>query len=564
MNKKNKKINENRIANIQWAGSNAYDWDNFLIGENIDGNPDFYINLIIGLAIKYLGHKEIKNIFDKWAYNLRRDKYDMALLFVLEDFAYKKEIKERPVLEHLRKAYAEKFLSDKYDLQRRNLALKENKIYRLYMAKNSEILGNPYKGLSKKDRILYENLRLSPDTNETNVEERVLDLFSKYLAYRDSNILEKFPSLNISLFENAGLLSLERSNIPSDFKGKTKKSKGLGAFILDFKIKRRREKESYIENTFGKSLFDERTAFLMNQKTCTDGHRKSKVYFTKGIQKNDSGLNQELNQKAITKHLLKFKANKNLYNKEITKLSKDIKLKLNQTSSFDYDLGKRGKVNPKLAYKALISDRAKIFSKKNLTTDPSLKIDLILDASASLLDKESEVAIEAYILAKSLENNNISNRVISFQTVGDFTILTILKDFDQAAIFDNIFRFKSMGWNRDGLVFRAYEEILDKDYKNNLSIVLTDANPQDLRPLMSKKFRINKPYEDDFGLDDAKNSLDILRRKGINIAGIINSKRIENAKKLYRNNFITIEKPVGISKAAGKFIKKQISKIEKS
>lgn len=563
MNKDKKKINENRIANIQWAAASDYSRDNFLVGENIDGNPDFYTNLIIGLAIKYLGYEEVKNLFDKWAFNLRRDRFDMALLYILEEFAYRKEVKERPVLEHLRKAYSEKFLSDKYDLQRRNLALRENRIYRLYMAKNSEILGLSYKGLSKKDRLIYENLSLGLDTDKTNFEERVLNLFKTYLSYKESNLLEKLPSLNISLFEKAGILSLERSNMPRDFKGNIKKSKRLTSLIFDFKIKRRREKESYIEKTFGKSLFDEKTNLIINQRICTDGHRKSKVYFTKGIEKSDKELNQALNQKTIEKHLLKFKANKNLYNREIANLSKEIKLKLSKASFFDYTSSKRGKLNPKLAYKAEISDRAKIFSRKNLTNDPSIKIDLILDASASLLDKESEVAIEAYILSKSLENNGISNRVISFQTLGDFTILTILKDYEDLAIFDNIFRFKSMGWNRDGLFFRAYSEILDKDSKNNLTIVLTDANPQDIKPLMEKKFRINKPYEDQYGLEDAKKSLDELRREGVNITAIINSTNIDNAKILYRNKFITIENPKGIARSAGKFIKKQISSLDK-
>ena len=51
---------------------------------------------------------------------------------------------------------------------------------------------------------------------------------------------------------------------------------------------------------------------------------------------------------------------------------------------------------------------------------------------------------------------------------------------------------------------------------------------------------------------------------GVNISAIINSKRLENSKTLYRNNFITIDKPNAIARAAGKFIKKQITKIEKS
>lgn len=564
MDKNSNNINENQIANIQRAGACDYTWDNFLIGENIDGNPDFYTNLIIGLSVKYLGSEPLKNLFDKWAYNLRRDRYDMALLFLLEDFAYNKEIKNRPVLENLRKDYAEKFLSDKYDLQRRTLALRENTIYRLYIAKNFKILGlKPYK-LSKKDQVIFDNLRLTLDTNKDNVYQRVLELFRKYLSYRDSNILKKFPSLKISIFENAGLLSLERSNMPSDFARSVRKTKGIGTFIFDFKSKRRREKESYIEKTFGKSLFDEKRNLLINQKVCTDGHRKSKIFFTKGIRKDDKNLDQELNQKTITRHLLKFKANRNLYNREITRLSKEIKLKYNSVSSFDYDLSYKGKLVPKLAYKSEIKEKSKIFSKKNLTTDPSINIDLVLDASASLLDKESDVAIEAYILSKSLENNGILNRVISFQTVGDYTILTILKDYDEKAYFDNIFRFKAMGWNRDGLVFKAYQEILNLDYKNGLTIVLTDANPQDLRPLVGKAFRINKAYEDGPALEDSNKSLDELRRMGVNISAIINSNRVDSSKRLYRNSFITIERPTAIAWAAGKFIKKQIAKIEKS
>lgn len=193
-----------------------------------------------------------------------------------------------------------------------------------------------------------------------------------------------------------------------------------------------------------------------------------------------------------------------------------------------------------------------------------MKVDLLVDGSASLLDKESEVAIEAYILAKSLENNKILNRVISFQTVDDFTILTILKDYDEKADMKKIFRFKAMGWNRDGLIFRAYKAILDKDMKNTLSLILTDANPQDLKPLITEGFRINKPYQDEVGLDDARKNIKDLRKKGLKIAAIINGDHLENAKDLYRNDFIKIDNPSGIASAAGKFIKKQISSIEKS
>lgn len=563
MDKSQEKINENRIFNLQWAGASDYDFENFIIGENIDGNPDFYLNLIIGLAVKYLGDEPIKNLFDSWAYNIKRDKYDLALLYILEEFAYKKEVKNRPVLKSLRKAYAEKFLDDKYDLQRRNLALRQNQIYRLELIRMREILDQNQGKLSSTDINLYNKLWLADDTNQSNLEERVIKLFKTHLSYKENNFLNKIPSLNFSIFESAGMISLERSNMPANFAGKSQKSYGLTSFILDFKIRKRKESLSYIEKTFGKSLFDEKIRLGIERDLCTGGHKKSRLFFTKGISENDKNLDQDLNNKTIERHLIKFKANKAIYNQAIAVLSKEIKLKLNLTSSLDYDVARRGKLIPRLAYKSEISNRARIFKKKGLVTYPSMKVDLLVDASASLLDKESEVAIEAYILAKSLENNNILNRIISFQTVGDFTILTILKDYGEAIDIRKIFRFKSMGWNRDGLTFRAYRAILDYDIKNTLSIVITDANPQDLKPLTTEGLRLNKPYQDEIGLKDASENINILRKRGLKIAAIINGDHIENSKTLYRNNFIKINSPTGIASAAGKFIKKQISTLDK-
>lgn len=564
MNRSQDKIYENRIFNIQWAGATSYDFDNFIIGKNIDGNPDFYLNLIIGLAVKYLGHRKIENLINTWTDNPRRDKYDLGLIYILEDFAYNREVGKRPVLESLRKSYAEKFLDDKYDLQRRNLALRQNQMYRLEILRMKEILGLSPEKISKKDLRLYKNLILPEDTDSTNLEERVLDLFKTYLGYKENDIHNKVPFLKFSFFESAGRVSLERSIMPSSFAGKNEKSHGLRAFILDFKIKKRKESRDYIEKTFGKSIFDEKTRLGIERDLCTDGHKKSRLFYTRGITENDKDLDQDLNKKTIERHFLKFKANQAAYTRAISLLSKEIKLRLNLTSSFDEDISSRGKLVPRLAYKAEISDRAKIFKKKNLVTDPSMKVDLLVDGSASLLNKESEVAIEAYILSKSLENNSILVRVISFQTVGDFTILTILKDYDEKAEIKKIFRFKTMGWNRDGLVFRAYRAILDKDIRDTLSLILTDANPQDLKPLITKGFRLNKTYQDQAGIEDAKKNINELRKKGLRIAAIISGDHTDNAREIYRSDFIKIDKASSIARACGKFIKKQISSIEKS
>ena len=44
MTNKNSRKEENRIKNIIWDGSMDYAKEPFITGEDISGNPDFYLN----------------------------------------------------------------------------------------------------------------------------------------------------------------------------------------------------------------------------------------------------------------------------------------------------------------------------------------------------------------------------------------------------------------------------------------------------------------------------------------------------------------------------------------
>lgn len=257
--------------------------------------------------------------------------------------------------------------------------------------------------------------------------------------------------------------------------------------------------------------------------------------------------------------MLKFNENKNLYNSAITSLTKKLKISINSNPILEEELSNRGKLVEKIAYKSQISDRAKIFEHKIKGESNNLTVDLILDASASLLHIESDIAIEAYILSKSLENNNIKNRIISYQTVQDYTVITILKDYDEKSDIKKIFRYKAIGWNRDGYFFKAYKYLLGKE-KDLFTIILTDANPSDFRPLISKGIKPNKKYSDEASLEDTKNELIELRKRGVKISAILNSDFIENAQELYKNKFVKIQKIPQIANVARKFIQKEINK----
>lgn len=561
MTNKNSKFQENRIKNIIWDGSMDYDSEPFITGEDLSGNPDFYINLILGLSAKYFGSDKLEKLFSNWEYNFYRNKFDMFAIFILEDFIYKREVDSRKVLKSLRKNYAQKFLEDKYDLQRKNLALKENLFFHMQIKKVNEILGINYKLSTKKEKI-YKNLKLDDDTDEENLEERMLNIFRENLSYRKNEFLKFTPLQNFSLFDSMSLVKLERSNSPSIFGDfKNKNNNILANFLYSISLKRRKEKKKYLEDNFGKSIFSEDEMKLIEEKYLRDAHKKSKLHYTRGIDfKNVSAENLE---EAYNRHLLKFKENKNFYNNEIKSLSKKIRLALSSHTGSEEVITNRGNLISKLAYKSMISDNVNIFSKKILNLNSYLKVDLVLDASASLMELESDIAIEAYIVSKSLENNEILNRVISYQSLGDYTVITILKDYEEKSEFEKIFRYRASGWNRDGLFYRAYKELLEKENKNHLLISLTDAYPRDIKALTTKNFFAPKKYAEKESLIDTKKELDKLRKSGIHTAAILNSDKIENAKFLFGRNYIKIKSVKEIANIAGRFIQREIANIEK-
>lgn len=562
MTNKNSRKEENRIKNIIWDGSMDYASDPFITGEDISGNPDFYLNLIIGLSAKYFGSENLEKIFNNWQYNLYRDKFDLFAIFLLEDLVYEKEVQFRQVLTPLRKLYAEKFLEDKYDLQRKNLALKENLFFEMQLKKVHNILGMPYK-LSDKRENIFENLRLPGDTNEKNLEERILNIFRENLNYKENEVLKFSPIKNFTLFDSLGFVKLERSNSPTIFGDfQEKKTSGLTGFFYSLALKRRREKEKYIEETFGKSIYSEEEMKIIQEKYLYGAHKKSRLHYTRG-QSHKNIDEENFDDDTINRHLLKFKENRNFYNNEIKSLSKKIRLALSNHSGIEEVVTNSGKLISKLAYKSMISDRVNIFSKKILNLNSYLKVDLVLDASASLMDLESDIAIEAYIVSKSLENNEILNRVISYETVGDYTVITILKDYEDKCDFEKIFRYRTAGWNRDGLFYRAYQNLVDLKNENHLLIALTDAHPRDIRPLASKNFFGSKNYSDQGSLEDTKKELDKLKKLGIHTSAILNSDKIENAKFLFGRNYIKIKSVKEIANVAGRFIQREIANIEK-
>lgn len=550
---------ENRIYNQIYNGAESYNFKPPLVGFDLSGNPDFYTNLIIGLSIKHFGKDTIDKLFSLRENNKNRDRFDLFAIYLLEDICYKREYQNRPHIKTLRYDYAREFLADKNDLRRRNLALKENLYYSLIMKKCSDILGIKYK-LSEKENQVYNNFSLDSSTNPMNLSCKILYLFKKYLNFSEKKKYISPLNINFSLFNIKGVYQLERSNRADIFKNKNASTNN---FIERFVAQRRNSKREEIIKTFGIPLFSLEKELLINEMCAVDKHKKSHVYFTKGKTTNSYDIINSLNQKARDRNYTYYKENENKNKRIINRLAQNIKLSLNSINDADNYTAREGILVGSIARRSKIGNNPKIFSKKTYDDKDTFRVTILLDGSNSLLYKQEIVASEAYILSMALSKNNINHRIISYSTVNDYTVLTFLKDFDESTDINRIFSYKTIGFNRDGLAIRAISSITEKNTKNELLIILTDASPSDIKPLITKGLSLNKPYKGQIALTDYKEEINQLRKKNIKIAALIHNYNIENATDIFHKDFVQINDLNNLANAGARLIKNKIKKLSK-
>lgn len=567
------KDDQRRIFNTIWSASEDYDYIPDFIASNISGNPDFYFNIIIGLAYKYYGKENIDILFSSWQNSIKQDQYDYICWLSLENILYQKEVSKRPVLSILRKEYAKNFFDDKFDLQRRNFALKNQILFVFQSQRMKEILGMKNESMDKKQRIIYDSLIFDKDVDFLSFKNKLLHVYKKYLKFDSEKNKSYFSKFLKNSFKKTSFQPLERSIKPSYLfsESNDKKSNTISSPYINIWARYSKAKEEKIENSFGKSIYDKERLAQIEKICCENNHKKSKLWFTKGqidrLSK-DSGLSQ-VEKIAIQKNKQKFNKNKNLYNRQINEIKRKIQSSLNSTQSFDTSISNHGNLIGRLAYKSKLPNEDNIFQIKTDQIQSNLSVDILLDGSASLMDYQQDIAIQAYILATSLKECDIKSRISAYCSVENYTVISILKDFDQKVSKESIFKYHSRGWNRDGLAYRAFNELLkEKISPNHLLIIMSDVCPRDLKPFYNKTFGFNKAYEGVDALEDAKNEIDKIRKTCVKVSAIINSRQgddkdllLKNSKYLFRDNFAKINSIANFSNAASRLIKKEISKL---
>lgn len=545
-----------RAYNIIWNAWGSYKYEPFYKSMDFKGNVNLYLNTIIGLSYKYYGKSFLEELFDLWKDDENANRYDNLAWLILESSVYEKELKSRPVLMEIRRDEAENFLDLSNDLARKKIALWDHFVYSMIYKRKAEILERKF-FLTKKENELYKILSPGEFLEKEILKERLLNafvVFFKFSLNKKHKLKIKLPFKIKNLSKEASGFTVERTS-SLDVSGK-KQSTGRGLLKSS-----KNDNREYIERVFGKSIFDKNTELDIERHLSCDINEGLHLYFTKREESNLSKNRNILSQiDSIKSQILDnkeyFVQNKLLVDSGIRKLQRKFSSTLILSKRDEEILNRYGILDGTLAWKGKILSDEKIFRNFTYKQSPNFSVDILMDGSASRLFDVNLHASQVYMLSESLRKSGIPLRVMSFSTLYSYTVINILKDYDDKNS-KGIFNYFAAGYNRDGFALRGVKFLLDQKKSKKLLIIVTDANPDDLR--------YNSKIKADYsviGPDDTAKEIFKLKNSGIEICALITGRKenLENAKKIY-GDYAYIENLENITSLGADYIRKKIFKL---
>lgn len=319
---------------------------------------------------------------------------------------------------------------------------------------------------------------------------------------------------------------------------------------------------SYMELNYGKSYLSKREQEYLNQKFCRGAHADCSLYLTDGILQNPVLSNaQYVNAKRhAEKNKLLFRNSRNVMARNIEQLTDELHRSLLRRNEPEQTRAWAGDIVPNLLWKVnRTEDPGKLFVKTTKRQTSEFVVDILMDASGSQRKRQSQVALQAYIISEALSNNQIPHRIMSFCSFWDYTILQRFREYD-APREENIriLDYVTSSNNRDGLAIRAAgDSLLMRPEEGKILIVLSDGKPNDIiinRP----NCRNPKPYYGEYAVKDTAFEVRRLRSNGVCVLGVFTGKEKDllSEKKIFGKDFAYIRNIESFSKIVSRYLRK--------
>ena len=572
---------QRRAINLVWTACGDYQFEPQFLAMQSDGQPDFYMNCIIGLVHKWFGDAMPKRLFARWAGDVRQSTYDDLAWLALENAAYERELPERPALEGLRHAHAEAFFASEYQLSRQEWMEKNQLVYALQSVRWKTVLGQKGPLLPPWEKGLSDALSCPGTMDEAGLETAVLAAFHKYLHFDGAarrktpftlHFGDRWAPLLTKLFTTEMVrtddLAIGRSGVPGE-NGIVRASNALRARLSS--NERETEDRDYVERCFGRSLYPPRQLALIEQRTCTGNHLGCRLWFTRGepapgkpVSADTQRLFEQAEEQA-KRNRAAFARDHDLCQNALLRLTEQIRNCMLIHRQPESVTARQGCLDGRRVWREPVLGDGRVFLRSDEESHPGFTVDLRLDGSASRLHCQEIIAAQGYILAKSLSNCGIPVRITSFCSLRGYTVLRILKDFGDKNGERNVFDYFAAGWNRDGLALRGMGELMKSaPADRHLLILLTDASPDDSRKILpSGKIPLSRDYDGQTGVDDTAEEVRALRQQGIRVAAVFMGENaaVPAANAIYGRDLARIRRMDQLAAAAGRLIQDEIREL---
>ena len=658
-----------RAENLVWTAAGDYAFTPDFLSFTEDGRADLYMNLVIGLAHKWLG-RPTEVLLEEVSESRRAAILSDTLWLGIESYVYARELPSRPALAALRTQHAEAYFARLQNLNRQQWMAENKRLLDQQTIRWSRVLGRKTRVYAPDRRALATALELDPTLRADEAAASLRAILTRFFAYRGEaevkpvhirlNTVEAWILQHVFRTEHQHTDTLMMKNtyaanasagtpVASDGK-----HGGVGAM----------GERAYITACFGRSLYTDEELQQLEVRLCVGGHRGCHVYVTdgkfgmgssdgrtwlreksgaqkKGItrtnQRTEDGagkasgtgtrtdvaasrggffdsetakVRQDSAQQALANRRF-FESEGELARSLVRRLSARLELTLSDLRENVAVHAPVGRLDPVRAWRMPIVHDPDVFEKQRPEREMPLDVTLLLDASASRMQMQEQLAAEAWILAEALKNCHVPAAVWNFRSLRGYTVLEKMKDFSERDCA-HLFHFYAAGWNRDGLGLRlAAEELLHGNRRNfaaearsagmpaggrrleaqkatmstehggvrnhsmpgaggsprdrkHILIVLTDASPDDSTRLSAcEKYPFGAAYEGRPAVDDAADAIAEMRAQGILVYGLFlgRTENLGNLSLMYGHHQVRIHDIGQLARAAGEIFTKAVEEL---
>lgn len=659
-----------RAENLVWTAAGDYAFTPDFLSFTDDGSADLYMNLVIGLAHKWLG-RPTEALLEEVSRSRRAAILSDTLWLGIESYVYARELPSRPALETLRAQHAEAYFARLQNLNRQQWMAENKRLLDQQTIRWSRVLGRKTRVYAPDRRALAAALELDPTLRADEVAASLRAILTRFFAYRGEaevkpvhirlNTVEAWILQHVFRTEHqhTDTLMMKNTYAANASAGTPVASDGKhgGAGAMG--------ERAYITACFGRSLYTDEELQQLEARLCVGGHRGCHVYVTdgkfgmgssdgrtwlrekSGAQMNDitrtnqrtedgagkaSGtgtrtdvaasrggffdsetakVRQDSAQQALANRRF-FESEGELARSLVRRLSARLELTLSDLRENVAVHAPVGRLDPVRAWRMPIVHDPDVFEKQRPEREMPLDVTLLLDASASRMQMQEQLAAEAWILAEALKNCHVPAAVWNFRSLRGYTVLEKMKDFSERDCA-YLFHFYAAGWNRDGLGLRlAAEELLHGSRRNfavsearstgmpaadrrleaqkatmstghydernhsmpvaggshgdrkHILIVLTDASPDDsMRLSACEKYPFGAAYEGRPAVDDAADAIAEMRAQGILVYGLFlgRTENLGNLSLMYGHHQVRIHDISQLARAAGEIFTKAVEEL---